>query len=571
MSGHPDEAARLRAALAAAGDVAYEWRLTTDRIDWFGDVEALLGRAGQATVETGEDLNARISAEDLPIRMKLMTDATEGSARGGFDFDCEYRLRRSNGAFSWVHDRGQAAPGPDGGLVLRGVLRVVDRRKAYEAAVAHQANFDDLTGLFNRTRLRDALRQGILNSQRYRGTGGYIVIDIDGLGAVNTAFGYDAADAVIIEVSQRLERMIRPSDVVGRIGGDRFGVVVNKCAEANLPRVAEKILALFRNEPVHTPAGLIQVSVSVGSVAFPEFVKTVFDAETHAESALAEARDAGRDRAVHHRPTEERQREHLALEEIGADMRRTLDGDGFMLAYQPVVGAADLRVRFHECLLRMRDPMGAIVSAGQFIPAIERLDMVRLIDRRVLDMAVRELEPHPELRLAMNISGMTATDRSWLRSFVALLRDRPAVARRLVVEITETAAIEDIEETARFIATMRDLGCKVALDDFGAGHISFRHLKSLEVDIVKIDGGYVKNIAARPDNLHFVRSLIAAARGFGVETVAECVETAEEAEILRNEGVSMLQGWFFGSPTLDRPWADANRPAIKLASAEKRE
>jgi EAL domain-containing protein (putative c-di-GMP-specific phosphodiesterase class I) len=174
------------------------------------------------------------------------------------------------------------------------------------------------------------------------------------------------------------------------------------------------------------------------------------------------------------------------------------------------------------------------------------------------------------------VAGLTTTGRSWMRSAVAMLRGRPDVAERMVVEITETAGLEDLEACCRFVSTLRDLGCEIALDDFGAGYTSFRHLKQLAVNKVKIDGSFVRNIGENPENLVFIRTLIDLARTFGLETVAECVETEEEADLLLNEGVHYMQGYAFGRPDLTVPWkASDSQPALNgfgiLENRENRE
>jgi EAL domain-containing protein (putative c-di-GMP-specific phosphodiesterase class I) len=165
-----------------------------------------------------------------------------------------------------------------------------------------------------------------------------------------------------------------------------------------------------------------------------------------------------------------------------------------------------------------------------------------------------ELAAHPSVRLGFNVSTRTACDRPWLRSLISLLRHRPECGSRLVVEITETAALDDLDELVHFVDALRYAGCRVALDDFGAGHTTLRHLQALKVDIVKIDGSFVRTIAARPENRIILRHLLGLTHGFGFDTVAECVETAEEAWVLREEGVGYLQGHYLGRPTVDRPW-----------------
>lgn len=241
----------------------------------------------------------------------------------------------------------------------------------------------------------------------------------------------------------------------------------------------------------------------------------------------------------------------LAIEET---LRAALGQSRLLLAYQPVVSARSGEVDYFECLLRMRGENGSLLACGEFIEAAEQTGLIGMIDRFVLDRVFAELARHPSVRLGFNVSGRTACDRPWLRSLMTLLRGRPDWGRRLVVEITETAALEDLDESARFVDTLRLGGCRVALDDFGAGHTSLRHLQSLAVDTVKIDGSFVRSLTARSENRVILRHLLGLTRGFGLCAVAECVETAQEAMLLCEEGVGYLQGYHIGRPTTERPW-----------------
>jgi EAL domain-containing protein (putative c-di-GMP-specific phosphodiesterase class I) len=248
----------------------------------------------------------------------------------------------------------------------------------------------------------------------------------------------------------------------------------------------------------------------------------------------------------------------VAIEET---VRAALGQDRLLFAFQPVVCAISGETDYFECLLRMRDEYGGLIPCGEFIAAAEETGLIGLIDRYVLNQAFDELAAHPAVRLGFNVSARTACDRPWLRALIALVRHRPECAPRLVVEITETAALENINELARFVDALRHAGCRVALDDFGAGHTSLRHLQALAVDIIKIDGSFVRNLPARRENRIILRHLLGLTRGFGFATVAECVETAEEAALLREAGVGYLQGYHFGRPTIERPWLGIPVPA----------
>jgi diguanylate cyclase (GGDEF)-like protein/PAS domain S-box-containing protein len=545
---------QLRAALAAAGDLAYVWDPASDALEWHGAMAALLG----GSPATGRGFAERIHPEDRPLRESRL----EAAAARGDSFECEYRLRDHSGGTIWVQDRGRAELAADGAPPrLMGVLRLVTDRKLQELRLDRLANYDELTGHFNRVRLREALSQALASSLRSGLPGAYLAIGIDKLGTINDAFGYEIADQVIVEIGRRLDRQFRDSDVIGRVGGDRFGVALTNCPPENVATVAEKILALIGQTQITTSAGPVYATVSIGGVCFPEQGKTGFDLMTRAETALAEAKRAGRDCFVPYRIAEAQQRQQRTDIALGERVQRALKENRLVFAYQPVVDSDSGAVAYHECLLRMIAEDGGIVSAAAFVPVIEQLGFIRLLDRYVLERAVSEASRHPDCSLAFNISGLTAADRAWLRLLVSLLRDRPEVARQLIVEITETAALHDIQESARFVGTLRELGCRVALDDFGAGFTSFRYLQALDVDIVKIDGSFVRNLAESRHNQVFLRHLVGLADAFGLVTVAEGVESARDAKILRQEGVRFLQGYYFGRPALEQPWRAAQRPA----------
>ena len=541
----------VAAALNAAGDVVYEWDLVSDDMRWSGEADEVFGASAGSLFTTGEAFHGRINPEDLPARLKSLSDHYLSREV----FDCEYRVRRPDGEFCWVHDRGRATFSSAGEpLRFHGVVRPVDRRKQHEAQLEHLANFDELTGHFNRNRLRQSLQQMIVHGQRYGIPGAYLSVGIDKLSLINDAYGYITADAVIVAVGQRLERIMRASDMMGRMGGDVFGVVLSHCPETEMRTVAEKVLRVFRDYPVHTPSGPMHVTVSVGGVAFPTHVQTSLDAITRADTAMHDAKRQGRDCFSLYRMTDEQRRSHRRSMAVCEQVKDALKEDRLVFAFQPVVAEGTGEVDFYEALIRMRQPDGSVIAAGQFVPTVERLGLVRVLDRRVLELAVRELSEHTNVRLAFNISGLTPADHGWLRALMAMVGNRRDIASRLIVEITETAAIQDIDETARFVSTLRGLGCRVALDDFGAGYTSFRHLKTLTVDIVKIDGSFVRNIAGNEDNQLFVRTLVDLAKNFGLYTVAECVETEADAEILGSMGVDSLQGYFIAKPSLERPW-----------------
>ena len=420
--------------------------------------------------------------------------------------------------------------------------------------VEQLANYDELTGHYNRTRLREAVDRIIASGHRAPTKAAFLAVGVDRMNAINDAVGGAAADAVLIEIGRRLDTSLRVSDMVGRLGGDRFGILLAHCSTEHVAVAAEKILTAMRTAPVETDRGPVAATVSIGSSSLAEPGLTSYDIITRAETALTEAKQAGRDCHAPYRVSDQQRHRRQRYMAMGDAVQAALRQDRMEFAFQPIVSAATGAVDYYECLLRLRDANGGTITAGEFVREIEELGLIRLIDRHILDKAIAIALENPEITLGFNISALTAADRPWLRSLTAQLRAHPELAGRLVIEITETAALYDIEESARFVCALREAGCRVALDDFGAGHTSLQHLQSLMVDTVKIDHSFVRNISESAESRAFLRHLLGLAEGFGFRTVAEGIETAADAAILRDEGVGYLQGHYCGRPTSTPPW-----------------
>lgn len=546
----------LPSSLLGAGDIAYHWDVASDRLQWVGNILDMFGDPAKqpgldGRVITGHSYNNRVHPEDLPLRLKALSD----HFTSGASFDCEYRLRSGHGSVVWVHDRGQAVMGPHGVPVsMSGILRIVTSRKLGEARLERIANYDDLTGHYNKRRLREELEQALSYARRFTVPGAFIVIGVDKLAMINSAYGYEVGDAVLVTIGQRLDRFLRSSDMIGRIGGDRFGVILSQCPEEMVIHAMERIIEVVRDRPIEINGNIIPLTISIGCVLFPGFVNTAYDLIAKSETALNQAKRAGRSCYSVYCASEQQTLLYKRSLDIAAQVQAAMREKRLSFVYQPIVRSDTLQVAKYECLLRMRGDRGEMISAGAFVPVVEQLGMTKMMDRYVLDLSVEELRNHPDVSLAINISGLTATDQTWLRALMSAIKASPEIGPRLVVEITETAALHDIDESARFVNVVRDLGCRVAIDDFGAGFTSFRHLKALTVDLVKIDGSFVRNLSQSQDNQLFIRNLLSLAETFGLQAVAEFVENAEDADLLTRAGVHYLQGYHFGRPHPRRPW-----------------
>ncbi|MGO1120390.1 putative bifunctional diguanylate cyclase/phosphodiesterase [Rhodovibrionaceae bacterium A322] len=558
FGGLTDASKFWRAAIESSGDLVYEWNLASDDLEFGGAATDFFGQDESAIPQTSDSYNALIHPEDQPRRLHALNRHFASAT----EYDCEYRIVGERGSEHWVHDRGAVEFGPDGKPVcLRGLLRKVTQRKENEARLERLANFDDLTGRASMMRLQTVLDQALVDSLRHQRQGCFMVLGVDAMDRINSAFGTNVGDSVLREVGQRLEGCLRPTDTVGRLGGDRFGLVLSDYTPGEAQQVGETILARLRELAINTKSGAIHTTASLGLVFFPEQTTSSVDATAKAEGAMANAKILGRDCVSVCQISEKSREGFRASMAMGEAVKLALDDQRLMLAYQPVVNAHSREILYYECLIRMRDESGELVPAGRFIPAVENLGLMRVIDNRVLELTLEALDRYPGIKLAMNISGHTASDRSWLRTLVKALRGKPDMASRLIVEITETTALHDLDDTARFVNAVRNLGCQVAIDDFGAGYTTFRHFKSFHVDIVKIDGAFVGSIMESQENQLFIRNLLSLAHAYSMQTVAECVEQDDEANFLAAEGVDLLQGYFFGRPELEpKGWQAKEEP-----------
>ncbi|MDP6872410.1 MAG: GGDEF and EAL domain-containing protein [Alphaproteobacteria bacterium] len=539
----------------ATGGVVYCWDMRADRYEWSDGASEILGLAEQEIPRQAAQIQLRIAPDDLPGRAIALSHLLED----GTAYDCDFKLRRSDGGFEWVNERASIQHDENGEAAwLYGFLRVITPWKTREAELERMAFYDELTGHLNRARLQEALDEILISCREESASAAYLLVNIDRLGMLNNDYGFDIADAVITEIGKRVETCTRVGDIIGRAGGNQFGVVLPGASDMDLRKVAEQTLAAARNSEIMSDAGPLAVSLSLGGALLPKDAANSREAMGRAEEALSKAKQQGRDRFVLHRGSANRdiaRRKSLATGD--AVMRAMKDGR-LTFAVQPIVDSETGETELYECLLRMLNENGELVPAGLFIPVVEKLGLIRRLDKHTLEMALMEMEKVKHVHLAVNVSGMTATDPSTLDHLLSLVHIHSGIADRLIFEITETVAMMDFEETARFANKLRDLGCRIALDDFGAGYTSYRHLKALAVDIVKIDGQFVKDLHENKENQLFVQTLLDLADGFNADVVGECVETEEEAQALRDRGVKYLQGYHFGAPTIERPWDAPN-------------
>jgi diguanylate cyclase (GGDEF)-like protein len=538
---------RLRLSAQAAGAACFDWNVSDGIITWDGATDIL-----------PVHLDARDACNFLdniaPERRAALLAVLDsrGAASTTFEVDVEFASAMGAVGFTLA---GTRMGGEDGRtLRLVGMMRDTTERVREIRRLSYLATRDELTGHLNRNALREELAGAIESAKAESRHCAFLVASIDRLAMINDSFGFDAGEEVIMGVGERLSRTLRGTDIIGRIAGNKFGVILKNCSEREIAVVGSRLRASVRANIVETRSGMVAATCSVGAVWLPQAASTSQEAMLRAEQALDKARANGRDGFAAYQASTQRETARLRQMQIADEVVLALKENRLKLAYQPIVQARSRQVSHHECLLRMVKPDGSILTAGHFVPAAEQMGIVHLVDRFALEATINKLRAHKKVTLAVNVSGTAASDPAWLQDFVEYVRTARDVADRLIVELTETAALHHFEENSRFVSQLRELGVRVAIDDFGAGYTSFRNLQMLHVDTVKIDGSYVENLSASPENQVFVRTLVGLARSFDIKTVAEWVSSEDDAALLQNFGVDYFQGFHFGQPIMDPTW-----------------
>ena len=546
--------------LRSIGDVAYEWQLDTDALSWSGNAVEVLG-IDLAEIASGTAFARHVDGAGRLTRVEVVQQATRRDAGKGVPYQIQYALKRGDEKI-WIEDTGRWFAGADGKPnYATGIVRTINERHERERWLEQRAKFDPLTGELNRIYLTESLGAALDEAVRFRSSCGFMLVAIDHLGHLNEAYGFDVADEVIAQVGKRIRARLRGKDSLGRYSGNKFGVVLASCTPDELSIAAERLLAGVRDEPFYTAAGPMAVTITIGGITAPRHARTVPEVLARAQDALQVARGKRHGSFIAYAPDVERDTLRRQSVRAADEIVAALNQRRIALAYEPVVDAQSRKVAFYECLMRINRSDGSVAQAGEIIPVAERVGLVRMLDFRVLELVVAELAAAPDLQASVNVSPNSAIDPHWWQGLGALLRANSDAAGRLIVEITETAAIHDLNDARGFVTRVKDLGCRIAIDDFGAGYTSFRNLRKLGVDIVKIDGAFVPNIAKSNDDRAFVRTLVDLSRRLGLKSVAEWVQDEETATLLAGWGCDCLQGALIGLATSERPRQDKGERA----------
>lgn len=438
-------------------------------------------------------------------------------------------------------------------LGYRGVKQEITAEQNLYQKIAYQATYDDLTGLLNRREFNEKLAYSVQKARKYRTESVLCYLDLDRFKIVNDTAGHSVGDRLLSELARLLQDRVRKEDTLGRLGGDEFGLLLEGCSLDEAEQVCEQLIGAINNYRLKWKTVEFDVGVSIGMVGISHNSTDATELLSRADLACYQAKNLGRGRVY----IAENNHQELELQQIQmghiANVSQAIQENRFYLVKQSIAPVIDhgKQPQHYELLLRLKDRSGNSIAPEEFIPIAERYGVISIVDRWVLETALKHYERYfsdNRALVSINLSGASINDERFTKFAIEAIESSPVSGDCLCFEITETAAISQIGRAQKFIAAMKNLGVKFALDDFGSGLSSFTYLKNLPVDFLKIDGSLIEAIANEEYDRAIVNSINEVAHLMGIKTIAEFVETKLILEHLEKTTVDYAQGYAISKP-----------------------
>ncbi|MGI4847276.1 MAG: putative bifunctional diguanylate cyclase/phosphodiesterase [Janthinobacterium lividum] len=462
------------------------------------------------------------------------------------------RNYRKDGSMFWNHLH--VAPVTDGdGHVTHFVASQYDLTevKNHEASLQYQATHDALTGLANRSMLKDRLNQAVAAADRYKRCLWVVFIDLDHFKAINDSFGHGIGDEFLKIIAARLQDSVREIDTVARLGGDEFVIILPEQSAGNLTTVALQRLVDTVTAPIEFRRQTFCLTCSMGVAIYPHDGGSANALLERADIAMYEAKARGRNNfQFHTMDINSAATERLVAEN---DLRHALEREEFILHYQPQVDLVTGQLAGMEALIRWRHPTRGMVSPAEFIKLAEETGLIVPIGAWVIRTACAQNRAwhdagYPNLRVAVNLSARQFEHNSIVAVVAAALADSGLAATQLDIELTESLVMHNVDQAIAIMRSLKDLGVSLSLDDFGTGYSSLSHLKRFPIDVLKIDQSFVADIVRDADGAAIVMSIISLAHNLKLHVIAEGVETLEQLAYLRRHDCDEIQGYYFSRP-----------------------
>jgi diguanylate cyclase (GGDEF)-like protein/PAS domain S-box-containing protein len=466
-----------------------------------------------------------------------------------YQIDTEYRILRPDGSIRWLWGHNKPVQNEQGQVISRvGVAKDITERKLHEAEIEHMAFTDALTGLANRHRLYHMGDVTLAAAREQQHDVGLIYLDLNRFKAVNDTLGHDAGDDLLILVAARLRACVRSEDLLARLGGDEFAVLIPHADAAQAVTVARRILEHLR-QPVELRGQLIYLDGSIGIAVSSEELEPFSDLLTHADIAMYRAKSTGGGVQVYDPALTPILRDQLQLE---TELRQAIATDGLMLHYQPILDLACNEMVGVEALVRWPHPTRGMLLPGSFLPLAEEAGLIEALDHWVLQSGLQQAAAwdaaQQPLDVSLNLSAQSLQNPALVDTIRRLLHTSGATAHRIIIEITEHTALSDMATTQQVLTGLRDLGLRIALDDFGSGYASLTSLQQLPVDVLKVDRMFTAGVGQKPRDESVVQAMLTLGRGLNLSVVVEGVEELEQCDWLRQVACPLVQGYLIGRP-----------------------
>ena len=537
---HSEE--RYAFAARAANDGLWEWSSRTGEVYVSARGRELLG-AGADEVVTPESVRDHLHPDDVPAVMAAFVSAADSAA----PVEVECRRRPRDGRAPWVLIRALGVDRGADGKGLVGSISDIDRRKTLEERLRRAALVDELTGLPNRRYFLDRLRLEIDRTERHRNTWcAVLFLDLDGFKLINDSLGHLAGDELLRVVGDRIRGSLRATDTAARFGGDEFAVLLADPMPDDLLVVAQRIQERIA-APITLGSQQVRVTASIGITTAEDGYREPEDVLRDADTAMFSAKlEHGAaclfDRSMHQSALD---RLHMSGEVAAA-----LQNGEFVVHYQPIVDLTDPTVSRFEALARWQHPRRGLIGPPGFLPALEGNSGVVELDGQVLTTVCAQIArwrtetSHP-VQVSVNVSHRSFWSPGFLESVRTALATHGVPPHCVSLELTENIMMTDPDRARATMAGLRDLGVSLHLDDFGTGHSSLHLLRTFPLDTLKIAGPFVRELTERHESASLTRAIIAMAEALGMSTIAECVETPEQAACLLDLGCTTVQGWLY--------------------------
>jgi len=518
------------------------------------DMEALQGHPIQDALQVIDERSGE------PMENPVARCLREQSVIEAGQHSC---LRRRDGRQLAIAD--SAAPIRDrAGRVIGAILVFQDvtptRRLANQ--LSYQATHDALTGLYNRREFEDQIKSALDSARSENAQHVLCYLDLDQFKIVNDTCGHVAGDELLRQLAGLLQKSVRDSDVIARLGGDEIGILIKYCELDMARRIADEIRIRVKNFRYCWEDRTFEIGACIGVVAVTPDSRSVAELLSAADMACYAAKDLGRNRVHVYQPDDRELEQRRGEMQWVSRITQAMDEDRFCLYYQPVIALDGTSPPLYEMLVRLRAKDGTLVPPMAFIPAAERYGIMSALDRwvvrRALDYVGKATRMRAGCTCAINLSGQSLSDETFLQFVVDEIEHSGASPERLCFEVTETTAVANLGRATEFISTLRARGCRFALDDFGSGLSSFAYLKNLEVDFLKMDGGFVQDMLNDPLDRAMVEAVNQIGHVMGVRTIAEFVENQDVLNALRALGVDYAQGFHIAQPKPMDEWCEFN-------------